>query len=520
MRAGISSSRRCGGDEAYTVLYVDHRMFRIICALLIALSLAVAARGQQSSAPIASVEALIHSQRYDEALQMTESGLRERPADFRLWTLKGIILSITGKNPDAIAAFQKALRLSPGYPAALKGEVQVLYQAQDQRAVPLLRQIIKADPQDATAHEMLAFMERKKGNCGTANDEFRLSGEVIDTHPNSLEAYADCLVQAGELKEAIPVLEKLSSLLPDRNYPKYDMAVLLVETKQNDAALKILEPMIAEDSSDPDLLSLASEAYEAAGNTPKAVALLRQAIVLNPRNANYYLAFASLCLSHSSFQVGIDMIDAGMKRIPNDASLYISRGLLYAQLAEYDRAEDDFNTAERLNSTQSLSSYAIDLAEIEKNQNDKALANIRAQLKSHPESPWLHYALARLLDNKGAAADASSTAEALRAAQEAVKLKPDFVEARNLLASMYIHSEQYDGAIEQSRRVLESDPSNESAIYHLIIALRRSGKSGEDGDIQQLSKQLADLQKGSFKKEIESNRYKLVEQVSSPPSRQ
>src|SRR5208282_355069 len=155
-----------------------------------------------------------------------------------------------------------------------------------------------------------------------------------------------CLVHTKQSQKAIPVFEQLAALLPQRTYPKYDLAVLLVETKQNDAALKVLEPLLAAEQSDPDLLSLASEAYEAAGDTPKAVSLLRQAIVLSPDNASYYNAFAVLCLDHESFQVGIDMINAGMQLISGDPSLYISRGLLYAQLAQYDEAEADFKTAE------------------------------------------------------------------------------------------------------------------------------------------------------------------------------
>jgi tetratricopeptide (TPR) repeat protein len=128
----------------------------------------------------------------------------------------------------------------------------------------------------------------------------------------------------------------------------------------------------------------------------------------------------------------------------------------------------------------------------------------------------LHYALARLLDNKGSGADAKSFEEAKQSALEAVRLKPDLIEARNLLSNMYLHSEQYDAAIEQSRQVLQLDPENESALYHLILALRRSGTASQSDEIEKLAKQLSGLQQASFHKEIETNRYKLVEQA--PPS--
>ncbi|MGB2676931.1 MAG: tetratricopeptide repeat protein [Candidatus Acidiferrum sp.] len=491
-------------------------MFDIRRVVLFILGAAFVAQGQSTQVSIASIESLIRSQEYDQALQLTRSALHETPNNFRLWTLEGIVLSIKGSTQDALIAFDRALSLSPTYAAALKGKVQLLYQTQDKRAIPLLEKILKADPRDETAHEMLAILEGRQGNCQAAIGHFLLSAEVIANRPYSLEVYGYCLEQTKQPQKAISVFEQLAALLPQRTYPKYDLAVLLVETKQNDAALKVLEPLLAADQSDPDLLSLASEAYEAAGDTPKAVSLLRQAIVLSPANANYYNAFALLCLDHESFQVGIDMIVAGLQLISDDPSLYISRGLLYAQLAQYDKAEADFKMAERLDSAQSLSSYAMDLAELEKNHPDKALLEVRSQLRAHPDSPLHHYLLAKLLEKSGSGKPGIASSEAISSALIAVKLKPDFVEARDLLASLYLGSGQYRLAVEQCQLALHYAPSDQSAMYHLIMALRRSGQSGERDKIQALVKRLSESQQASRQKDTDRKRFKLIEQPPVP----
>lgn len=368
---------------------------------------------------------------------------------------------------------------------------------------------MSADPGDETAHEMLAVLEEKQGNCRAANEHFVLSENTTQTHPQSLEAYGYCLVQTKQPEKAVPVFERLAALLPEKTYPKYDIAVALIEAKQNEAALRILEPMLAVDQSDPDILSLASEAYEATGNTPKAVSLLRQAIVLKPATPSYYVAFARLCLDHDSFQVGIDMIDAGLTHVSNDPSLYISRGLLYAQLAQYDKAEADFNKADQLDSEQSLGSYFSDLAEISRNNPEKALSDVRSQLRAHPDSPSLHYLLAKLLWNRSGTTD-----EAIASAFQALKLKPDMVEARDLLASIYIQTEKYDLAMQQCRLALKDAPSDQSAMYHLIIALRHSGPDGQR-EIPTLVKQLSDLKQNARQLETEQKTFKLVE-VKSP----
>ncbi len=499
-------------------------MFHRRCAFLLLCAASCAAQGQNTKITIADIQALLRSQNYDKALQMTRDALRQAPRDPRLWTIEGIIFSIKSNNNEALNAFDKALLLSPGYPAALKGKVQLLYTTQDTQAIPLLKQLVKVDPKDETAHEMLANLERKQGHCQTAIDQFELSTNVISTHPESLESYGDCLVEMKQAQSAIPVFEKLVALLPDQGFAKYDLALVQVEAKQNDAALKTLGPLLALSPSDPELLSLASDAHEGTGDTPQAVSLLRQAIVDNPSNANLYTSFAALCLNHDSFQVGIDMLNAGIQLIPSEPSLYISRGLLFAQLADYDKAEADFNTAERLDKRQSLSAYALDLSELqksqaEKHQSAKELADVRAQLKSHPDSPLLHYLLAKLLTSQDSAPAGSTPAEALHSALLAVKIKPDLTDARNLLASMYLRSNQYNLAIEQCRLALQYAPEDQSAMYHLIIALRHTNQASHKEEITSLVKTLSELQQASLQKETDRKRFRLVEEKTSPVSK-
>jgi tetratricopeptide (TPR) repeat protein len=469
-----------------------------------------------SKESINTIQSLIRSGAYDQALARSHSALQDTPKDFRLWALEGIVLSIQNKDDDALRAFGRALDLSPDYSAALKGEVQLYYKSQDKRAIPLLVRILKSDPKDETAHEMLAMVENRQGDCAAAEDHFALSTDAIARHPASLEAYGSCLIQTGQPEKAVDAFQQLAVLLPQRAYAKYDLAVALAESKQYDEAKKVLEPLLAVEPVDPDVLSLASDVYEASGDTPKAVSFLRQAIVLNPTNAPYYTSFAAICMDHESFQVGIDMLNAGLKRISNDPSLYLSRGLLYAQIAKYDQAEADFKTAERMDSGQSVSAYALDLAELQQNNSASTVSQIRSQLQLHPDSALLHYLLARQLSSQDtdAAPDSEkkSSDEALMSALEAVKLKPDMTEARDLLASIYADAAQYPQAIEQCRLALKTNPNDQTAIYHLIVALRHSGDDSQRAEIPVLVKRLAELQKTARQRETDRKRFKLVEQ--------
>jgi tetratricopeptide (TPR) repeat protein len=486
-------------------------MFRISLIVGFALAWTLSARAEDVKVSISAIESLIRSQQYDQALSELKVALRGNPGDFKLWTLEGICLALQGNDSQALVAFDHAIRISPDYTPALKGEIQILYKAGDKRAIPLLERTLKSDPGDETGHEMLGMLEKRVGNCQAAVFQFLLSKDAIASHPDSLEAYGFCLFKLDRTADAIPIFRELIPLLPESSYPSYDLAVLLVSTHNNDEAIKVIEPLLTPDQTDPDILSLASQAYEATGNTPKAVALQRQAIVLNPADPTNYVLFGALCLMHDSFQVGIDMLNAGLERISDNSSLYLSRGVLYAQLAEYDNAEADFKMAEKLDSTQSIGAYAGDLTILQKNDPDRALAHVRAQLKAHPESPLLRLLLAQLIMNQAPEPQSPAFKEAMQDAFAAEKSKPDLVDAHNQLANMYMSLNQYDQAIKECKTALEYDPSNETAMYHLVISLRHSGHNDQ---LPPLVKRLAELHQESLRHETDRKRYRLVEEES------
>ena len=471
-------------------------------------------QAQDVRTSVAAIESLIRSQQYDQALKALEDALRGSPNDFKLWTLEGICLALEGNDAAALPAFDHAIRLSPNYTPALKGEVQILYKTGDKRAIPLLRRMVKSDPADMTAHEMLAMLEKHAGDCNAAVPEFLLSKDAIAGHPDSLEAYGYCLAKLDRTAEAIPVFRQLIPLLPERTYPRYDLAVLLVQTHSDDEAAIVLEPLLVPDQTDPDILSLASQAYEAKGDTPKAVALLRQAIVLNPTDPANYDSFASICLTHDSFQVGIDMLNAGLKYIPGNSSLYLSRGVLHVQLSEYDKAEADFRMAEQLDTTQSLGAYAGDLTVLQENDPARALARVRTQLKVHPESPLFRLLLAQLLMNQTPPPESPAFKEAMQSALAAEKSKPDLTSAHDLLAAGYMSLKQYDRAIKECRLALQFDPSDETAMYHLVISLRHSGRNDE---LPPLVKRLGEMHQESRRRETERKKFRLEEGLAATP---
>ena len=84
------------------------------------------------------------------------------------------------------------------------------------------------------------------------------------------------------------------------------------------------------------------------------------------------------------------------------------------------------------------------------------------------------------LRRRGAEPGSPEFQTAMRSAKKAVALRPTLGPARGVLAKLYLQAGQYSEAADQCRKALEIDPKDQTALYHLIQALRKTGKKARD----------------------------------------
>jgi tetratricopeptide (TPR) repeat protein len=473
-------------------------------ACVVAAALAVeAADGSQVDAILAA----LRGKDFATAVERSRSALQKHPGNPQLWALQGMALANLGKTTEALGAFDRALKIAPDYLPALEGAAQLHYQAGSRRAVPMLQRVLKLRPADATAHAMLAVLEYREGHCRTAVVHFDRAGPLIESQIDALHAHATCLVRLNQLDAAVGVFQRAVALQPgDARERRLLGAVQLMAQRPKDA-VATLTPLLEPGGADADTLALASAAYEQAGDTPRAVATLREAILREPRNVDLYLDFATIAFAHQSFDVGIEVISDGLTLQPDAARLYVARGVLYVQLADYDKAEADFEKANQLDPRQSLSAAAQGLAAAQEHDLDRALATIQAKLAHAPNDAYLLYLQADILAQQGPDPGAPEFQAALASAKKAVSLQPALAPARGVLAKLHLQAGEFREAVEQCRKALASDPKDQTALYRLIQALR---KTGEKAEIPELLKRLAALREQAAQDERERNRYRLV----------
>ena len=456
---------------------------------------------------VASIAAALRAQQYDQALHMLHGALQEHPGNAELWTMQGVAYNAMGNSKEALGAFRHALRLTPNAVPALEGEAQIDYDNGDAAGIPIIKRLLQLRPDDLTSHGMLAILDFQQGDCTDAVVHFQKASALFASKIPALHAYGICLVKLRQFDRAADIFQQSLALNPEDQRERQVTASVQLMSDQSAQAIATLEPLLNK-TPDAATLELASAAYEDGHDTEKAVETLRQAIILDPGNVRLYVDFAALSATHQSFQVGINVVNDGISLKPKAAPLYFARGVLNVQLAQYEDAQADFDKAYELDPTQSLSAVAKGLATVQQNDLTNALAGVEQKLARNPEDPLMLYLRADILAQQGAEPGTAEFDEALRSAQKAVKLRPGLGPARSVLAKLYLQNKQYAEAAEQCKKALEIDPKDQTALYHLIQALRKTDKKDE---IPALLKQLASLRQEAAHEEREQYRFKLVE---------
>jgi tetratricopeptide (TPR) repeat protein len=451
-----------------------------VASILTTNSYAQAATASPSPADI--IRAL-QSQQFDEALRLSQLDLKRFPGDKRLWTLRGMALSGKGSGAEALLSFKHALKLDPHYLPALEGAAQAAFRKNSPDVKSFLLTILSDHPEDPTSNAMIGFIQYREKDCKNAVASFRRGQVALSADANALGAYGYCLATLEQYDEAIGVFTKALSLDPQSEHVRLDLALVQWRANHSPDALATLQPPLDAAPSPPVAQLLAASIYESCNDTPHAVEVLRKVILQDPKNVEAYLDFASLAFDHDSMQVGVDYLTAGLTQLPREPNLLLARGVLQAQLGHFPEAAEDFAKANELDPQLSFSKVAQGLVASQEHHSAEALSNFRAAAKAHPNDALTQYLLAEALSERGDSPDATDYTEEVAAAQRAARLDPHMVAAHDLLATAYLRNNQPQKAAQECRAALSTDPDDQQAVYHLILALRKTGSKDEIPDL-------------------------------------
>ena len=431
---------------------------------------------EQRFSPAVIANAL-SARRYGEALQLLAPQLKAHPQDTRLWTLRGLALAGLDRTSESLSSFDHALAIDPHFLPALEGATQTTYLRGDPRALTYVQKLLEVSPTNDVANAMAGAITYQSKDCVKSIQYFAQSGEQIYRDPRALDEFADCLLQQKQPEAAMRILMKGVQSHPDRVDLTYNLGIAQLRSHQPAAAIQTLSPF--EDKRDSQLLNLLASAYMQAGKPDDAFRVLESAIELSPSDQTNYLDLAILCLEHNQEERSIKAATAGIGRVKTPASLYLIRGVAYAELAQYDKAEADFVSAAQIEPNQPHSTIAMSMLYSDRNQLDKEKDLLLKQLQTTPKDPVANYLLADLLVRSGIKAGQPAFEEAASHLAISLETRPDSVEAQVLMGHLLEEKGDVPGALSHYQQALQVEPDNHSALNREFILLRRLHRNDE-----------------------------------------
>lgn len=483
-----------------------------ILTLLFGLSLLAPLAAAEQAQPMLQVEQAIRSNDFSAALKLCDAALREQPNDVRLWSLRGLAAAGAHDSQQALDSYQHALVLAPGFFPALAGAAQAAYQLNKPEARSLLEKVLERHPADPAAHLMLGFLDFRTKQCAPAIEHFEKAEPLLGQQAAALGELGQCLSEAARNDEALAAFERAFALEPASREARFNLALAQWNAHRADDALATLEPLCTSSPADGDALELSAQIEEDKGDTAVAIPLLRQAIVSDPKRVSAYLVFATLSYDHASPRVGIDMLDVGIQQSPAEPRLLLVRGILLTQLGEFTRAADDFEAARKLDAKLGFLDVAKGLVLSQQHNSTEALARFRAGVREHPNDAYGHYLLAEALQELGKPEGSPEYNEELKAAERAAELDPKLVDALDLLSGILLDAGHPDEAATYGRAALAANPNDQQAVYHMVVALRRSDPNHE---LPAMLKRLVELRSHPSGEQSHQKRFRLVEESAS-----
>ncbi len=409
-----------------------------------------------------------------------------------------------------------ALEVSPNYLPALKAAAQSEYNLGNPHSHVLLERIVSLTPEDQTAHAMLGELAFEKGDCGAAATHYEKSREAIASNLPALWQFGQCLVSLQRPQPAVDVFRRVMAL--ERNSPaaRYNLGLTQYLSKHYSEAVATLEVLKDDPRPDADVLNLLADALEADHKTEEAVATLRKAIEIYPRDVRNYVDLAALCMDHSSFDLGIEITDVGLKNIPDSAALYAMRGILHAQIRQSEIAEADFEKADQLDPKQNFAVVGLGINFLQMDKPGDSIRVLRMRLATTPNDYSLNYLLAEALIRKGVSSAQPEFEEARSALSRAIKSKPDYALAHAQLGKLYLMSGDAAIALRECEIAARLAPNDRMAVYTLIRAMRAAGQ--DESDIQPLLRKLEAIDKSELREEADRQRVHLFKAASWPGS--
>jgi tetratricopeptide (TPR) repeat protein len=359
--------------------------------------------------------------------------------------LLGNLFLLAKKFDDAEAKANLVLAKEPNNTEALLLSASVaMAREQAEKALEILGKVKSLAPHKVEAYLMQSAVEfsQKKPEAAAAT-----LSEGSKANPKSVALYlaqARLAERQQQFDEVQTVLGKAEEISPKNIKVQDELIRLYVLQKQWDKAEAALRRKVALEPEEEAGVAALARFLGDRGKFDEGEKILKDFTAKHPQDNQAKFALANFYLSHRKFGPGERVLKDIADNNPTGPVGVRAKGelaVLYLALGRQDETEKLVGEVLKENSKDMTALKLQGLISLTKKDGLKAVSDFRILTQDQPENPenWLLLARAHQINKDKQLAK--------EAAKKALEIKPNYMEARSFLYSIYIQDKDYDELI-------------------------------------------------------------------------
>ncbi|HEV2222314.1 MAG TPA: tetratricopeptide repeat protein [Candidatus Acidoferrales bacterium] len=287
------------------------------------------------------------------------------------------------------------------------------------------------------------------------------------------------LTQQGHFLEAIPHFLAAQGRVSDEYAENFNLALCYVGTEQFARAIEVLGTLKTDAHDTAAVNNLLAQAYIGTGRDKEAFSSFQQAVKQTPRDEKLYMFVAEECMDRQSYDLGLDVLNIGLRHLPSSSRLHYERGVFFSFENEPDSATADFDLASKLSPGSDIFYMAAGQKALLEGNMPEAVQVAREGIKEGHGNYILLTILGKAVGQSGVSAAQPEFREAQAALEKSVAERPNYAESRAALGELYLMAGRVDDAIANLEVARKLAPDDASVYSHLAIAYRRNGDANQ-----------------------------------------
>ncbi|WP_151118917.1 O-linked N-acetylglucosamine transferase family protein [Hypericibacter adhaerens] len=309
--------------------------------------------------------------RLDEAIELYQRVLKERPTQPDALHLSGVIHHQRGDSKMAVKLIRKALKGDPSNANALVNLGAALTALERwEEAGDVLQEAVSRLPNSAEAQGNLGAAHERAGRLSDAASSYRRASELNPANPQYLRRWADSAYNIGVWQEAATAFDRYLQMVPGDTDARNNMGLALQELRRTDQAIEALQRSLADQPDNAMIHANLGNALGQAGRLVEAEIHFRRSVELAPDDWRMQINLVNLLWELGRIDEAFARIEKVIATRPDDAQLLQQTATRLTGVRHYERAEQllkraieiDPNLAEAYNGLGNIAALRFDYA--------------------------------------------------------------------------------------------------------------------------------------------------------------